>query len=85
MHPKQENESMVYSLLDDSMTTLKTNVTQQNSLCIGFIFFQKEHYKIESCGRLTLGDKNKLEMSELVWNVTQMYYAVITVHLTDAY
>lgn len=54
-----------------------------------FCFFLKKHYRIEinrqnSCGALTLGDKNKLEMSELVWNVTQIFYVVITVHLTNA-
>lgn len=34
-------------------------------------------------GALTLGDKNKLEMSKLVWNVTQMLYVVMTVDLTN--
>lgn len=38
----------------------------------------------KQCGALTLGDKKKLEMSELVWNVRQILYADIVVNLTNA-
>lgn len=41
LHPKEEDEGMVYSLLDESMTTLKRTVAQQNSLCV-IILFKRE-------------------------------------------
>lgn len=38
LHPEEEDEGIVYSLLDDSMTTVKRKVTQQNSWCVtGFL------------------------------------------------
>jgi len=47
LHPEEEDEGMVYSLLDDSVTTLKRKVTQQNSLCITFFLKKRSSIKLK--------------------------------------